>query len=528
MHTRYLAQLPTTDIAEIDKATAVVVQPIGAFEQHGPHLPVITDALIAERVTAAAADRLPAGANVWILPTLTYGKSTEHLGRAGTIALSTATLLGVCQDLGDSLARSGFRKLVFVNGHGGQPSLLDVAARDIRHATGLEVFPIMLSRFGLPEGLHAEDEAYGIHGGQIETSLVMALAPELVHPERARFDGQQLVELYESKKHLTLEGAVPTAWLIDDVSASGVVGAPEKASRELGELICQHWTSALAEALQEISDFSFPPNLTTAENPAVPGTLPHRNRWSFGPGGVDVRRPHAPERPVRVDAQPQPITMDFARTALLVVDMQNDFCTPGGWLASIGVDTSVLVPAANTLATLVPALRRAQVPVIWLNWGNRPDQANLPPGVAHVYDPEGKGVGIASALPNGSQVLTVGSWGAATVGALSVEPGDIHVDKYRMSGFWDTPLDSILRNLRVDTLLMTGVNTDQCVLATLIDAACLGYDVVLVTDACATTSPDYCRAATEYNTRQCFGFTATSADLLAATSEASPSNWSPA
>jgi nicotinamidase-related amidase len=109
-----------------------------------------------------------------------------------------------------------------------------------------------------------------------------------------------------------------------------------------------------------------------------------------------------------------------------------------------------------------------------------------------------------------------------------VEPGDIHVDKYRMSGFWDTPLDSILRNLRVDTLLMTGVNTDQCVLATLIDAACLGYDVVLVTDACATTSPDYCRAATEYNTRQCFGFTATSADLLAATSEASPSNWSPA
>jgi nicotinamidase-related amidase len=152
-----------------------------------------------------------------------------------------------------------------------------------------------------------------------------------------------------------------------------------------------------------------------------------------------------------------------------------------------------------------------------LNWGNRPDRANLPPNVLHVYDPAAQGRGIGSPLPgNGAPVLQAGSWAAAVVDELSPAEADIRVDKYRMSGFFDTPLDSVLRGLRVDTVLFAGVNADQCVLATLTDAACLGYDAVLVEDAVATTSPDYCMAATLYNVRQCFGFTVTSADLLAA------------
>nr|WP_269328927.1 isochorismatase family cysteine hydrolase [Kineosporia babensis] len=200
---------------------------------------------------------------------------------------------------------------------------------------------------------------------------------------------------------------------------------------------------------------------------------------------------------------------------MIVVDMQNDFCTPGGWLDGIGVDVSPLASATAALQSLVPAARAAGLPVIWLNWGNRLDQANLPPGVAHVYDPEGTGVGIGSVMPNGSRVLTRDSWGAALVDELTREPGDIDVDKYRMSGFWDTPLDSILRNLRVDTLFLAGVNSDQCVYATLIDGACLGYDVVLVDGASATTSPAFCHEATLYNTRQCFGFSVDAEDLTA-------------
>ncbi|HEX3815268.1 MAG TPA: cysteine hydrolase [Mycobacteriales bacterium] len=257
--------------------------------------------------------------------------------------------------------------------------------------------------------------------------------------------------------------------------------------------------------------------------------LRHRNRWqptgSPGDNGqpalIDLGRPHLPPRPAIVPAEPTSIQLDITRTALVVVDLQNDFCTPGGWLDGIGVDVSGLAPAVESTARLVPAARRAGIPVIWLNWGNRVDQANIPPGVAHVYDPTGAGEGIGYLLPGKeSRVLLKDSWGAAPVTGLTIGPDDIQIDKYRMSGFWDTPLDSVLRNLRVDAVLFAGVNSDQCVYATLIDAACLGYDVVLLTDASATTSPGFCHDATVYNTRQCFGFTTTTPELLDALKEA--------
>jgi len=262
--TGYLwAELTTADVDALDRDTAVAVQPIGAVEQHGPHLPLITDALVAESVARAAVETLGpvhniAAHNMWVLPTLHYGRSTEHLGRAGTIALSAATLMAVCLDLGASLAASGIRKLVFVNGHGGQPSLLDVVARDIRHASGLEVFPVMPSRFGLPDGV-VDPDPFGIHGGFVETSVMSAVAPHLVRPELAVADGLALGELYRTRRHLTLEGPVPTAWLIDDVSASGVVGDPAGASAEVGKLVVEHWSGLLGQALVEVAEFAFPP-----------------------------------------------------------------------------------------------------------------------------------------------------------------------------------------------------------------------------------------------------------------------------
>lgn len=256
--THLLAHLSTTDIAAIDTSDAVVVQPIGAVEQHGAHLPVITDALTAERISSLAIESLPEDANVWQLPTLHYGKSTEHLGRAGTIALTATTLMATCLDLGRSLAASGFHKLVFVNGHGGQPNLLDLVARDIRVESGLEVFPLMPGRFGLPDGVVQVDEHYGIHGGQIETSIVWALAPELVDMSRAVDDGRVAGELYSGLKHLSLEGTVPTAWVTDDLSVSGVLGNATAASLEDGRRIVAHQTRMLAEALLEIRAFSFP------------------------------------------------------------------------------------------------------------------------------------------------------------------------------------------------------------------------------------------------------------------------------
>ncbi|MDR3511817.1 MAG: cysteine hydrolase [Caulobacteraceae bacterium] len=244
-----------------------------------------------------------------------------------------------------------------------------------------------------------------------------------------------------------------------------------------------------------------------------------RNAWRVSALAADlVRRPPRP-LPLTIVAEPQQVTFDLARTAVVVIDMQNDFCHPDGWLASIGVDIAPARAPIAPLSRLLPRLREKGMPVIWLNWGNRPDRLNLSPSLLHVYKPTGEGVGLGDPLPsNGAHVLEAGSWAAAIAPELAVEPDDIHVAKYRMSGFWDTPLDSILRNLDITTVLFAGVNLDQCVLCTLQDANFLGYDCLLLSDCAATTSPAYCVDASLYNVKQCFGFVTTSGDVLQALS----------
>jgi nicotinamidase-related amidase len=244
------------------------------------------------------------------------------------------------------------------------------------------------------------------------------------------------------------------------------------------------------------------------------------NQWHVDDSQVDfVRRPPR-QRPIDVDAAPQRIRVDLARTALLVIDMQNDFCHPDGWLGSIGVDVSPGRSLIAPLKAMVEGCRASNVPVVWVNWGNRPDLLNLGPSTHHVYNSNGRGTGLGDPLANGAPVLQAGSWAAAIIDELGDTSSDIHVAKFSMSGFWDTPLDAILRNLGVNTLLFAGVNVDQCVLCTLQDASFRGYDCVLLEDCSATTSPAYCGEAALYNVRQCFGFVARSPGFLEAMDKA--------
>lgn len=230
------------------------------------------------------------------------------------------------------------------------------------------------------------------------------------------------------------------------------------------------------------------------------------NAWLVSRQEADLSRQGSSPRVVRFAAQPQNVTVDLAKSAVVVIDMQNDFCCKGGWLDSIGVDVTPLQQPIGPLSALLPMARSQHVPILWVNWGNRPDKLNLSPSLLHVYNPFGDGCGIGDVLPNGSAVLQKGSWGAAIVDQLLVDANDIFVDKFRISGFWDTPLDSILRTLGITTLFFCGVNVDQCVLATLQDANFLGYDCILLEDCVATTSPSYCFDATIYNVKQCYGF----------------------
>lgn len=247
-----------------------------------------------------------------------------------------------------------------------------------------------------------------------------------------------------------------------------------------------------------------------AGSKAVPLGARPGSDWRVSAMLADMTRAPRALRPGRLAAQSKDIVVDWNKSAMIVIDMQNDFCHPQGWLAGIGVDVRPARAPIKPLAKLLPALRMADVPVLWVNWGNRPDLANISPALRHVYNADGRGVGLGSPLPAapvpGARVLEKGSWAAAVVDELPAAPTDIGIDKFRMSGFWDTPLDSILRNLGVSTVFFGGVNADQCVLATLMDANFLGYDTILVEDCTATTSPAFCLQATLYNVRQCFGF----------------------
>ena len=226
-----------------------------------------------------------------------------------------------------------------------------------------------------------------------------------------------------------------------------------------------------------------------------------QNQWRILDDAIDISRGERARDPVRIAARGRDVILDLASTAMIVIDMQDLFCRlrPGETTA----------PTARPIAPLhrlLPHLRAHTAPIIWLNWGNRPDKLNLAPGVLRPFHRTG------GPIP---PILDKDSRDAGIIAGLEPDPADIHIDKYRLSGFWDTALDSVLRNLRVQTLLFAGVNLDQCVYATLLDAHCLGYDCVLVEDCTATRSPGFCTEATLFNVEHGMGFVTTSDAVLA-------------
>ena len=253
MTTRHLAHLPWPDIAALDKQHGVVILPVGAVEQHGPHLPTITDALLVTGVLAATLDALPEHVAAWALPPLNYGKSNEHDHFPGTISLSASTLSTVLHDIADSVARAGFRRLAFFNGHGGNNVILEAAARDIRAATGLMTFCLQPALYVDPPFAISDDERrFGFHAGELETSLVLAIQPELVDMARAV---RHIARFPNTGTPLNYFGAASTAWLSHDWSESGVFGDATLGTAEKGEAMLAHASRKLAALIEAISTF---------------------------------------------------------------------------------------------------------------------------------------------------------------------------------------------------------------------------------------------------------------------------------
>jgi ureidoacrylate peracid hydrolase len=259
--------------------------------------------------------------------------------------------------------------------------------------------------------------------------------------------------------------------------------------------------------------------MNVATKPAKPvemGASPGQS-WLVTAERVDMTRPALRLRPLSVEAEPQNVIVDAAKSALLIVDMQVDFCTEGGWLHSRGIDVSPNRKPIKPLQALIMAFRASNIPVIWVNWGVRKDLLNISPSLRHAHNPKGNEPGLAQPVPGTrSEVIKHGSWGAQVVDEIN--PGERHIQiiKHRFSAFWDTETDAVLRNLGIKTLFIGGVNMDQCVMTTLEDASFLGYDTILIEDATATTSPDYCVQAVLYNVKLLFGFVTRSDALLSA------------
>lgn len=243
---RNFAYLTWKQVDALPRESTLLVLPTAAIEQHGHHLPLATDTLINNLLLGKALAIIPAELPIFALPPVCYGKSNEHLGFPGTLSVSAQTFLAVVRDLGTSIAASGFKKVVLYNTHGGNTSLVDVLARDLRAEYGLRTFSLFGSPGATFEGVSEQERAYGFHAGEIETAYLLHLAPELVHPDE--YTANYIAHV-DSMELLKPEGSAANfAWVTRDIAPSGVLGDPSAATAEHGE----QWSNEAAARIAEI------------------------------------------------------------------------------------------------------------------------------------------------------------------------------------------------------------------------------------------------------------------------------------
>jgi creatinine amidohydrolase len=265
---RHFAQLAASPL--IDQAVAVL--PVAAIEQHGPHLPLSVDTTLVNGVVNASLAHLPADLPALFLPTQQVGKSNEHIRFPGTLTLSAQTLISVWMELGASVARAGFKKLVLLNSHGGQVSVMDIVARDLRTAHDLIVYHT--SWYNLPLGeavmgqFPPEEHRFGIHAGDIETSMMLALAPQLVDMALAQNFHSSSQDRAANYPILGNGSSAKLGWHMQDYNPQGAAGNALAATAAKGHALVHAAGLQLARLLQEVSSL---PLSTLKPHPEIPG-----------------------------------------------------------------------------------------------------------------------------------------------------------------------------------------------------------------------------------------------------------------
>lgn len=256
---RFFPYLTWTDIQGMsNKENVVIIQPVGSIEQHGPHLPLIVDSAIGLAVLGKALAKLELDIPAYALPNLYYGKSNEHYHFPGTITLSAQTLLAILMEMADSIYRAGFRKLVLMNSHGGQPQIMEIAARDIHQQyEDFLVFPLFTWRGpNIAKELVTEKELeLGIHAGDLETSLMLSILPEQVKMEKAV---KEYPHALPENSLLSMEGKLPFAWVMPELSQSGVLGDATAATTEKGDRLLESVSDGWVQVIKDIYKFKQP------------------------------------------------------------------------------------------------------------------------------------------------------------------------------------------------------------------------------------------------------------------------------
>jgi len=264
------ADIDWPTISSTDTARWIAVLPLAATEQHGPHLPLETDVMIGEAYLARVRELLPSGIPATFLPVQPVGISTEHIHYPGTLTLPTEVALKAWMGLGESVARAGIRKLVMVTSHGGNSAAMSLVAQDLRAHHGLLAVTTSWSRFGTPEGLFsAEELRHGIHGGAVETSIMLARYPQHVRKDAIADFRPRSIAMEKQYRWLSAHRPVPFAWQVQDLHPSGATGDATLASAEKGERLLDHGAQAFCELLADVDKFD-PATLSTAPQRGLP------------------------------------------------------------------------------------------------------------------------------------------------------------------------------------------------------------------------------------------------------------------
>lgn len=253
---RYWHEMTTEDFKDASTGNWIAVLPVAAIEQHGPHLPVFTDTAIAEGQIARVLELLPEDLPTTFLPTQAIGKSNEHISSPGTLTLSAETAAKAWFEIGESVARAGIRKLVLINSHGGNVPVMDTIALELRIKHEMMVTATNWARFGQPEGLFPENEFnYGIHGGDIETSLMLHLRPDLVRTDLAEDFHSAQLDYIQEFKYLRAYGKQQFGWKVQDLNPKGALGNAANATAEKGRRSLDHAARGFIDLLKDIHAF---------------------------------------------------------------------------------------------------------------------------------------------------------------------------------------------------------------------------------------------------------------------------------